>query len=184
MNEMNRMHQVLDRERTRSACAVRDSCEEDLHAVQAIYRHHVLYGAASFEEEPPSLAEMTQRRAFVLDRGLPFLVAEHEGRVVGYSYATSYRDRSAYRFTIEDSVYIEPEFCGVGIGRALLSTLIARCEGGDWRQMIAVIGDGSNAASIALHGQLGFRLVGTLRGAGFKFGRWFDSVLMQRALAP
>jgi phosphinothricin acetyltransferase len=163
-------------------CTVRDSREGDMAKVQAIYAHHVLHGAASFEEEPPALAEMRRRRADVLDRGLPYLVAEKEGRVVGYSYATPYRARSAYRFTIENSVYVEHALSGAGIGRALLSTLIARCEAGEWRQMIAVIGDSHNAASIGLHAKFGFQPIGTLRAVGFKFGRWVDTVLMQRQL--
>jgi phosphinothricin acetyltransferase len=163
-------------------CTVRDSREDDMAEVAAIYAHHVLHGAASFEEEPPGLAEMTRRRGDVLARGLPYLVAEREGRVVGYSYATPYRTRAAYRFTIENSVYVDSELGGAGIGRALLSALIARCEAGEWRQMIAVIGDSHNAASIGLHAKFGFRPVGTLRAVGFKFGRWVDTVLMQRQL--
>jgi L-amino acid N-acyltransferase YncA len=163
-------------------CTIRDSREDDMAEVVAIYAHHVLYGAASFEEEPPALAEMTRRRADALDRGLPYLVAERDGHVVGYSYATPYRARSAYRFTIENSVYVTNELGGAGIGRALLAALIARCEAGEWRQMIAVIGDSHNAASIGLHAKLGFRPIGTLRAVGFKFGRWVDSVLMQREL--
>jgi L-amino acid N-acyltransferase YncA len=163
-------------------CTIRDSREDDMAEVAAIYAHHVLYGAASFEEEPPALDEMTRRRADALDRGLPYLVAERDGRVVGYSYATPYRARSAYRFTIENSVYVANELGGAGIGRALLAALIARCEAGEWRQMVAVIGDSHNAASIGLHAKLGFRPIGTLRAVGFKFGRWVDSVLMQREL--
>jgi L-amino acid N-acyltransferase YncA len=166
------------------ACAVRDSSEDDMAAVQAIYAHHVLHGAASFEEEPPALDEMLRRRADVLARGLPYLVAEVDGRVAGYSYASPYRARPAYRFSIENSVYVAPGRVRAGIGRALLAALIARCELGPWRQMIAVIGDSANAASIGLHAELGFRNVGTLHDVGFKFGRWVDSVLMQRALTP
>jgi phosphinothricin acetyltransferase len=152
--------------------------------VQAIYTHHVLHGTASFEELAPALAEMLRRRADVLARGLPFLVAERDGRVVGYSYATPYRARSAYRFSIENSVYVAAGLARAGIGRALLVELIARCEAGEWRQMIAVIGDSDNAASIALHERLGFRMVGTLRNVGVKFGRWLDTVLMQREFSP
>jgi len=163
-------------------CTVRDSRDDDMAQVETIYAHHVLCGAASFEEEPPTLAEMARRRADVLGRGLPYLVAELEGRVVGYSYATPYRTRPAYRFTIENSVYVENELGGTGIGRALLAALIARCEAGEWRQMVAVIGDSHNAPSIGLHARLGFRPIGTLRAVGFKFGRWVDSVLMQREL--
>jgi L-amino acid N-acyltransferase YncA len=163
---------------------VRDSREEDMAQVQAIYAHHVLHGAASFEEEPPPLAEMQRRRADVLGRGMPHLVAEIDGRVAGYSYASPYRARPAYRFTLENSVYVDPARPRAGTGRALLAALIARCEAGEWQQMIAVIGDSANAPSIGLHAALGFRRIGTLHAVGFKFGRWIDSVLMQRALTP
>ena len=163
---------------------VRDSREEDMAQVQAIYAHHVLHGAASFEEEPPPLAEMQRRRADVIGRGLPYLVAEIDGRVAGYSYASPYRARPAYRYTLENSVYVDPARPRAGIGRALLAGLIARCGAGEWQQMIAVIGDSANAPSIGLHAALGFRRVGTLHAVGFKFGRWIDSVLMQRALTP
>ena len=161
---------------------VRDSREDDMGAVQAIYAHAVLTGTASFEEEAPSLDEMKRRRTDVLARGLPYLVAEIDGRVAGYSYATPYRARSAYRFSIENSVYVDQNRHRAGVGRALLSALIARCEQGEWREMIAIIGDSDNAASIGLHASLGFRMVGTLQGVGLKFGRWLDTVLMQRSL--
>jgi phosphinothricin acetyltransferase len=161
---------------------VRDSLDSDMDEVHAIYRYHVLHGDATFEEEPPSVAELMRRRADVLGRGLPYLVAELDHRIVGYSYATLYRFRSAYRFTIEDSVYVRDGLSRRGIGRDLLSMLIARCDSGEWRQIVAVIGNSSNAASIALHGHLGFHHVGTLRAVGYKFGRWVDTVLMQRTL--
>ena len=161
---------------------VRDSEPSDVAAVQAIYAHHVLHGLASFEEIPPGIEEMAARRQAVLAAGLPHIVAEMDGRVVGYSYATAYRPRPAYRHTIEDSVYVADGLAGRGIGSALLMALIARCEAGAWRQMIAVIGDTANQGSIALHRRHGFREVGTLRSVGLKFGRWVDSVLMQRAL--
>ena len=161
---------------------VRDARDDDMGAIQAIYAHHVLHGTASFEEEPPPLAEMQRRRADVLARGLPYLVAEIDGRVAGYSYATPYRARSAYRFSIENSVYVDHARHRSAIGRALLTELIARCERGDWRQMIAIIGDSAQAASIGLHASLGFRHIGTLQAVGLKFGRWLDTVLMQRAL--
>jgi len=163
---------------------VRDADDRDLAAIQAIYAHHVLHGLATFEEVPPSTAELGARRAAVLALGLPYLVAEAGGAVVGYCYATSYRPRPAYRYTIEDTVYIADGLGGRGIGAALLAALIARCEAGAWRQMIAIIGDSGNAGSIALHRRLGFELVGTLRSTGFKLGRWVDSVMMQRALGP
>jgi L-amino acid N-acyltransferase YncA len=153
-----------------------------MRAIQSLYAHHVRCGLASFEETPPTLEEMTTRRASVLALGLPYLAAESDGRVVGYAYATSYRPRPAYRYTLEDSVYVSEEFGGCGIGSALLRALIERCERGIWRQMLAIIGDSGNAASIALHRRLGFRLVGTFDAVGFKLGGWVDTVLMQRAL--
>ena len=164
------------------SCLVRDSRDDDMARIQAIYAHHVRHGVASFEEEAPSVEEIARRRADVLGRGLPYLVAELQGEVVGYSYASHYRSRSGYRFTVENSVYVDHGLVGRGVGRALLAALIVRCEAGPWRQMIAVIGDSANVASIVLHERLGFSHVGTLRSVGFKFGRWVDSVLMQRAL--
>jgi len=163
---------------------VRASTGGDLDSVATIYAHHVLHGSGTFEEEPPDLAELGRRRAEILGRGLPFLVAQHGGRVVGYAYAAPYRLRSAYRYTLEDSVYVAAECGRSGIGRALLSDLIARCDALGYRQMIAVIGDSSNAASIGLHGAMGFHPAGTLKSAGYKLGRWVDSVLMQRPLGP
>ena len=163
---------------------IRDAAESDMSEVQAIYAHHVLRGLASFEEIAPGVDELRMRRESALAHGLPYLVAELDGRVVGYAYATPYRTRSAYRHSIEDSVYVRDGFGGKGIGEALLSALIRRCEQGPWRQMVAVIGDSANAASIGLHRKLGFRVVGTLEAVGFKFGGWVDSVLMQRALGP
>ena len=166
----------------KTAVTVRDAREADMSAVQQIYAHHVLHGLASFEEAAPSVAEMIGRRESVLKLGLPFLVAEMDGRVVGYSYASSYRPRPAYRHTIEDSVYVRDGLAGHGIGRALLGHLVRRCEDGPWRQMLAVIGDSGNAGSIGLHASYGFRQIGRLDAVGFKFGRWVDSVLMQRPL--
>ena len=169
---------------TRPAIFVRDARDADMHAVTKIYAAHVLHGLASFEEIPPSLEEMQSRRASVLQLGLPYLVAEMDGRVVGYSYATFYRTRPAYRYTVEDSVYVEDGLNGRGIGTLLLAELIARCERGPWRQMLAVIGDSANAGSIALHRRMGFTPAGNLTSVGFKLGRWVDSVFMQRALGP
>jgi phosphinothricin acetyltransferase len=163
---------------------VRDAAATDMAAVQAIYAHHVLHGLASFEERPPSIEELMARRAAVLGLGLPYLVAEQRGAVIGYSYASAYRTRPAYRYTVEDSVYVGDGLGGRGIGRALLRTLIARCEAGPWRQMVAVIGDSANTGSITLHKHLGFQMTGTLPSVGFKFGRWVDSVLMQRPIGP
>jgi len=164
--------------------ALRESGQDDGPALAEIYGHHVLTGLASFEEMAPDAAEMARRRAALVDAGWPHLVAERGGRVVGFAYGSPWRPRPAYRWTIEDSVYVAPDALGGGIGRALLSALIDRATAGGWRQMMAVIGDSGNAASIALHARLGFRPVGTLEAVGFKHGRWVDVVLMQRALGP
>ena len=161
---------------------VRDAMEADMPTIQTIYAHQVLHGLATFEEVPPTVDELLSRRESVLNLGLPYLTAELNGRVVGFSYATAYRPRPAYRNTIEDSVYVAKGMQGRGVGRALLTALISRCEMGPWRQMIAVIGNGGNAGSISLHERLGFRTVGTLDAAGFKLGRWVDTILMQRLL--
>ena len=163
---------------------IRPSREADLPAVQAIYAHHVLYGLATFEEVPPDAAELARRRAELLARGLPHLVAEMEGQVVGYAYAGPYRPRPAYRNTVEDSVYLAPDRVGRGIGRALLGRLIGLCEAAGHRQMVAVIGDSGNAPSIRVHEALGFARVGLLTSVGFKLGRWVDTVIMQRPLGP
>jgi len=161
---------------------VRDAVDEDMSSVQSIYAFHVAHGLATFEETAPTMQQLVSRRAGILALGLPYLIAEIEERIVGYSYATDYRPRTAYRYTIEDSVYVAEGLHGRGIGTLLLATLIDRCEQGPWRQMLAVIGDSANAASIALHRRLGFESVGTFKSVGFKFGRWVDTVLMQRAL--
>ena len=165
-----------------SHIVVRNSTDADVSAVHRIYAYHVLHGLGSFEEDQPSVAELKRRRDDVIEHGLPHLVADIDGAVVGFSYAALYRARSAYRYTVEDSVYVDEDVMGKGVGRALLSALITRCEAGRWRQMIAVIGDSGNVASIRLHENLGFRLVGTLRAVGFKMERWADTVLMQRDL--
>ena len=162
--------------------AVRDSTPGDVPAIASIYAHHVLHGLASFELEPPSRAEMASRRDAVLRAGLPWLVADDDGEVVGYAYAAPYRSRPAYRRTVENSVYVSPHRLGRGAGRLLLAELIRRCEASDRREMVAIIGDSANRASIALHRALGFEHVGVLRNVGFKRGRWLDSVLMQRRL--
>ena len=154
----------------------------DLAAVQAIYAHHVLHGLASFEEEPPPPDEMRRRYEEVTGRGLPWLVAELGDAIAGYGYCAPYRARSAYRYALEDSVYVRHDMQGRGVGRALLEELVRRCEALGYRQIIAVIGDSANAASISLHAAAGFLRVGTLRSAGFKLGRWVDSVFMQRPL--
>ena len=161
---------------------LRPARPEDIGAIRAIYAHHVLKGLASFEEEPPSETELRRRYDEVTGRGLPYLVADFGGFVAGYAYCTLYRSRSAYRFSLEDSVYVRPDAQGRGIGKTLLGELIRRCEALGYRQMIAVIGDSANAASIGLHESEGFVRAGTLRSVGFKFGRWVDSVIMQRPL--
>ena len=163
---------------------IRDATDVDMTEVLRIYQPYVLNGLATFENVPPRLDEMLERRAAVLAAGLPYLVAEVDGQVAGYAYATSYRPRPAYRHTIEDSVYISENMRGRRIGTALLQELIARSEAGSWRQMLAVIGNSGNAGSIALHRRMGFLPVGTLRSVGFKLGQWVDTVLMQRALGP
>ena len=161
---------------------IRDAVESDVPQIAEIYGHHVMTGLASFEEVAPPEGEMLARMRSVRELGAPYLVAERDGKVVGYCYASLYRTRSAYRFTLEDSVYIREGYAGRGIGRALLEELLARCSKGPWKQMIAIIGDSGNRGSIALHRALGFRDCGTLQSVGFKFGRWVDSVMMQRAL--
>jgi len=161
---------------------VRDAAEADMEAVARIYAHYVERGLATFEEVAPTREEMLARRAKALAVGAPYLVAEIDGEIVGYCYAAPYHARPAYRHTLEDSVYVAPGRGGRGIGGALLAELIARCEAGPWRWMLAIIGDSGNAASIALHRRHGFELVGTLRSVGFKLGRWVDTPIMQRPL--
>jgi L-amino acid N-acyltransferase YncA len=161
---------------------IRTARENDFPAITAIYAHHVLHGTASFELDPPNEEEMRLRAAHVRHEQMPYLVAELDGEVVGYAYATIYRSRRAYRFTAEDSVYIRHDLAGRGIGRALLEALIAECEGIGCRQMIAQIGDRANLASIRLHERAGFAHAGMLKSVGFKFGRWLDTVRMQRTL--
>jgi phosphinothricin acetyltransferase len=163
---------------------VRDAVEGDVPAIAAIYAVHVLRGTASFEEAAPDAAEMLRRMRDLKAGGRPYLVAEEDSRVVGYAYAGPYRTRPAYRFTLENSVYVDESVVGRGIGSALLSALIERCERGPWRQMVAIIGDSANRPSIELHRKMGFRPVGTLENVGFKLGRWLDSVIMQRPLGP
>ena len=167
---------------------IRDARLEDLPRIREIYAHHVRHGLASFEETPPDLAEITRRFEATQARDLPYLAAEaapQEGQtreVLGYAYAGPYRPRPAYRFSVENSVYVAPGLEGRGVGRALLEELILRCTALGLRQMIAVIGDSGHLPSIAFHESLGFTQIGTLRAVGFKFGRWVDSVILQRAL--
>ncbi|MBB4255723.1 GNAT family N-acetyltransferase [Rhizobium sp. BK008] len=164
--------------------SVRDAGESDMFEVSAIYAHFVTSGLATFEESPPDFPEMCRRLASIRECKAPYLVAETAGKIVGYCYAAPYRPRPAYRFTIEDSVYVDKDWSGNGIGELLLRHLIDQAEKGPWRQMIAVIGHSENSGSIALHRKLGFEHTGTFTGVGFKLGQWVDTVLMQRAIGP
>ena len=161
---------------------IRAATPGDIPAITRIYAHAVRHGTASFELEPPDEAEMTRRQRALFDGGYPYLVAEIGAGVAGYAYAGPYRARPAYRFSVENSIYVGPDMHRRGIGRLLLERLIAECETRGFRLMIAVIGDSAQASSIALHRAAGFRLVGALEGVGFKFDRWLDTVLMQRPL--
>ena len=161
---------------------VSDATEADMGAVQDIYAHHVLHGLATFEETPPSVSEMAERRRAVLAAGLPYLVARVGGDIVGYAYATSFRPRPAYRHTIEDSVYVRDGLASRGVGTVLLRELIRRCSAGPWRQMLAVIGNSENHGSIRLHERLGFTDAGIQKAVGFKLGRWVDTVMLQLPL--
>src|SRR5436309_3588403 len=165
-----------------SAPEIRPATLADLPFITGIYAHAVRYGTATFELTPPDLAEMTRRFRALIDGGFPYFVASLDGRVVGYAYAGAYRPRPAYRFTVENSVYLEPAIHRLGIGLQLLQRLIAECEARGYRQMIAVIGDSANAGSIGVHSRTGFAMIGTHPNVGFKFGRWLDTVMMQRAL--
>lgn len=161
---------------------VRAAGPSDLPAVERIYAHHVAHGVGSFELEPPSLPELRRRFHAIRELGLPYLVAAEEKRILGYAYAGPYRPRPAYRFTVEDSIYVSPEAQRRGVGGALLGALLAELGGTDIRQVVAVIGDSGNAASIRLHAAAGFRRVGVLKAVGWKHGRWLDTVLMQLEL--
>ena len=166
---------------TQPAVRVRDSVEADVAAIHAIYAQHVLHGTASFELTPPTVDEMRQRRADVVAKALPYLVGEQNGVVVGYAYVTLYRPRPAYRFTVEDSVYVQEGLSGQGIGSLLLAEIIKLCTAKGYRQMMAVVGD-SNPPSVILHERHGFTLAGTFKAVGFKFGAWRDTAMLQRAL--
>jgi len=165
-----------------AGAVIRPSRAGDVEEIATIYRHHVLLGFASFEDVPPEPHEIARRRSDILARGLPYLVAERSGHVLGYCYAGPYRPRSAYRFTLEDSIYIGEGEVGRGLGRALLATLLDRCTELGYRQMVAVIGGSETWPSIRLHAALGFTRIGVLPAVGFKFGNWVDIVLMQLAL--
>ncbi|SDI68171.1 GNAT family N-acetyltransferase [Variovorax sp. OV700] len=165
-----------------TAVEILDADPHHMPAVQAIYGHYVLHDLCSFEEEVPTVPQMQSRRADVIARGLPYLVAMKDGEVAGYAYASPYRSRSAYRHTVEDSIYVAPGMQGHGIGKALLQEVIRRCTESGFTQMVAVVGNSANAGSQRVHQSLGFETVGVLRNVGFKFGQWVDTVLMQRAL--
>jgi L-amino acid N-acyltransferase YncA len=167
-----------------SGFVLRASTAADVAAIASIYAHHVRFGLGSFEETPPAAEEVARRRDSVLGLGLPFMVADEGGRVLGYAYAQPYRARSAYRFSLEDSIYVAPDCARRGIGHALLADLVEISATLGYRQMVAVIGDSANLASIRLHEKLGFARIGVLPAVGFKLGSWVDSVLMQRALGP
>lgn len=161
---------------------IRPANEADLPVITEIYDHAVRHGTATFELIPPDLAEMTRRFRALRDGGFPYLVAEFEGAVAGYAYAGPYRPRPAYRFTVENSIYLAPAIHRRGIGRQLLARLIGECEARGYRQMIAVIGDSANAGSIGVHTRAGFTMIGTHPSVGLKFGRWLDTVMMQLPL--
>jgi phosphinothricin acetyltransferase len=167
---------------TATPLTIRPSTDADLPAITTTYAWHVENGTGTFEIDVPDEPEMARRRADVLAKGLPWLVAEHDGQVLGYAYANHFRPRRAYRFCVEDSIYLADAARGQGIGRLLLAELMARCEAAGARQMLAVIGDAANAGSIGVHRRLGFEHTGVLRAAGWKFGRWLDVVLMQKSL--
>ena len=162
--------------------SIRASADRDLPAITAIYAHHVLHGTGTFEIEPPPLADMTARRAEVLSRSLPWLVAEQDGALLGFAYANWFKPRPAYRFSAEDSIYVAPDAHGKGLGRALLTALLAHAEAAGVRQMLAVIGDSDNLGSIGVHRAMGFEQTGLMRAVGWKHGAWRDVVLMQRSL--
>ena len=161
---------------------IRPSRDSDVPFITAIYTHHVLTGTGTFEIEPPHAAEMAQRRADVLSKGLPYLVAESEGRVVGFAYCNWFKPRPAYRFSAEDSIYLAEEALGQGTGRALLAELALQAERAGLRKLIAVIGDSANGGSIGVHRSVGFEPVGVLKSCGWKFERWLDVVLMEKSL--
>jgi phosphinothricin acetyltransferase len=161
---------------------IRPSRDEDIAAITAIYAHHVLHGTGTFEVDPPSESDMATRRADVLTRGLPWLIAEDQGKLIGYAYCNWFKPRPAYRFSAEDSIYIAPHVKGQGLGRVLLAELMAQAERAGVRKMIAVIGDSANTGSIGVHRSVGFTPVGVLASCGWKFDRWLDVVLMEKGL--
>lgn len=161
---------------------IRPSRDEDIAAIAAIYAHHVLHGTGTFETEAPAAPEMAARRADVLSKGLPYLVAEQDGQILGFAYANWFKPRPAYRYSAEDSVYLAPNLQRQGLGRALLAELLARCEAAGIRKVMAIIGDSANAGSVGVHRALGFTQAGVVEACGWKFGAWRDIVIMQKTL--
>ena len=161
---------------------IRPSSDADLPAITAIYAHHVLHGTGSFETEPPSVADMTTRRADVLSKGLPYLVVEQDGKIAGFAYGNWFKPRPAYRYSVEDSIYMAPDLQGKGLGRALLAELMARFEALGIRKVMAIVGDSANTGSVGIHLALGFTQVGIVDSCGWKFGAWRDIVIMQKTL--
>ena len=161
---------------------IRPSSDADLIAITAIYAHHVLHGTGSFETEPPSVADMITRRADVLSKGLPYLVVEQEGKIAGFAYGNWFKPRPAYRYSVEDSIYMAPDLQRTGLGRSLLAELMARFEAVGIRKVMAIIGDSANTGSVGIHLALGFTQVGTIESCGWKFGAWRDIVIMQKTL--
>ena len=161
---------------------IRESTDDDIAVITRIYGHHVINGVASFEEEAPDQAEMAKRRTSVLEQGMPYLVAERFGEIVGFAYAGPYRPRPAYRYALEGTVYVAPGFEGRGVGTALLSQIIKACEAGPWKQLVAVVAYPGVPGSLELHQKLGFRQVGQVEKVGFKHDAWLDVVILQRAI--
>ena len=161
---------------------IRPSRDEDIPAITAIYAHHVLHGTGTFETEPPNEANMTARRADVLSKGLPYLVAEHDGKVAGFAYGNWFKPRPAYRYSVEDSIYLAPDLQRKGLGRALMAELLAQFEAVGIRKVMAIIGDSANAGSVGIHQTFGFTQVGIVESCGWKLGAWRDIVIMQKTL--
>ena len=161
---------------------IRPSADADLPAITAIYAHHVVHGTGSFETDPPSVSDMTARRADVLSKGLPYLVVEQDGAIAGFAYGNWFKPRPAYRYSVEDSIYMAPDRQGKGLGRALLTELMARFEAAGIRKVMAIIGDSANTGSVGIHLALGFKQVGIVDSCGWKFGAWRDIVIMQKPL--
>lgn len=161
---------------------IRSSCDEDTAAITALYAYHVLHGTGTFETEAPGNAEMGLRRTDVLAKGLPYLVAEQDGKIIGFAYGNWFKPRSAYRYSVETSIYLAPDLQRQGLGRALLAELLARCERAGIRKLMAIVGDSANAGSIGVHRSVGFTEVGTIAACGWKFGAWRDIVILQKTL--